>query len=116
MSAARDSARVGGEPENTRTILVNRARRRYAPVKPLEDYVTPLLRQVLSQIDGPDPRVNEVVSALVKHLHAFVEEVRADLSCAQGGASPWEEVPLLEPACDECRPMAGPTRSRQARL
>ncbi|MEV4568632.1 dioxygenase [Nonomuraea sp. NPDC049419] len=42
----------------------------------MEDDVTPLLRQVLSQIDGPDPRVNEVVSALVKHLHAFVEEVR----------------------------------------
>jgi catechol 1,2-dioxygenase len=42
----------------------------------LEDYVTPLLRQVLSQIDGPDPRINEVVSALVRHLHAFVEEVR----------------------------------------
>ncbi|PZG11775.1 dioxygenase family protein [Nonomuraea aridisoli] len=38
--------------------------------------MTPLLRQVLSQIDGPDPRVNELVSALVKHLHAFVEEVR----------------------------------------
>ncbi|MET8863505.1 dioxygenase [Nonomuraea sp. NPDC004580] len=38
--------------------------------------MTPLLRQVLSQIDGPDPRVNEVVSALVKHLHVFVEEVR----------------------------------------
>ncbi|MEV0614574.1 dioxygenase [Nonomuraea sp. NPDC050404] len=38
--------------------------------------MTPLLRQVLSQIDGPDPRVNEVVSALVRHLHAFVEEVR----------------------------------------
>ncbi|MFI7618331.1 dioxygenase [Nonomuraea terrae] len=38
--------------------------------------MTPLLRQVLSQIDGPDPRVNELVSGLVKHLHAFVEEVR----------------------------------------
>ncbi len=38
--------------------------------------MTPLLRQVLSQVDGPDPRVNEVVSALVSHLHAFVEEVR----------------------------------------
>ncbi|MCF6468595.1 6-chlorohydroxyquinol-1,2-dioxygenase [Nonomuraea sp. MG754425] len=38
--------------------------------------MTPLLRQVLSQIDGPDPRINEVVSALVSHLHAFVEEVR----------------------------------------
>ncbi|MEV0168264.1 dioxygenase [Nonomuraea fuscirosea] len=36
----------------------------------------PLLRQVLDQIDGPDPRVNELVSALVSHLHAFVEEVR----------------------------------------
>ncbi|MEV4170521.1 dioxygenase [Nonomuraea sp. NPDC049709] len=38
--------------------------------------MTPLLRQVLSQIDGPDPRVNEVVAALVSHLHAFVEETR----------------------------------------
>ncbi|SDL18004.1 catechol 1,2-dioxygenase [Nonomuraea maritima] len=38
--------------------------------------MTPLLRQVLSQIDGPDPRVNELVSALVTHLHAFVDETR----------------------------------------
>ncbi|WP_188192049.1 dioxygenase family protein [Nonomuraea sp. SYSU D8015] len=38
--------------------------------------MTPLLRQVLSQVDGPDPRLNELVSALVTHLHAFVEEVR----------------------------------------
>lgn len=38
--------------------------------------MTPLLRQVLSQIDGPDPRLNELVSALVTHLHAFVEETR----------------------------------------
>ncbi|MBT2230465.1 dioxygenase [Nonomuraea sp. NEAU-A123] len=38
--------------------------------------MTPLLRQVLSQVDGPDPRLNEIVSALVTHLHAFVEEVR----------------------------------------
>ncbi|GAA3567561.1 intradiol ring-cleavage dioxygenase [Nonomuraea rosea] len=34
------------------------------------------LDQVLSQVDGPDPRLNEIVSALVTHLHAFVEEVR----------------------------------------
>ncbi|MGP3964722.1 dioxygenase family protein [Nonomuraea sp. 3N208] len=38
--------------------------------------MTPLLRQVLSQVDGPDPRLNEIVSALVTHLHAFVEEMR----------------------------------------
>ncbi|MEV0384308.1 dioxygenase [Nonomuraea sp. NPDC050643] len=38
--------------------------------------MTPLLRQVLSQVDGPDPRINEVVAALVTHLHNFVEEVR----------------------------------------
>lgn len=37
---------------------------------------TPLLRQVLGQINGSDPRLNEIVSALVTHLHAFVEEVR----------------------------------------
>ncbi|MFI6926836.1 dioxygenase [Nonomuraea spiralis] len=35
-----------------------------------------LVRQVLAQVDGPDPRVNEIVSALVAHLHAFVAEVR----------------------------------------
>ncbi|TMR24308.1 6-chlorohydroxyquinol-1,2-dioxygenase [Nonomuraea turkmeniaca] len=38
--------------------------------------MTPLLRQVLSQVDGPDPRLNELVRALVTHLHAFVEETR----------------------------------------
>ncbi|AWS43649.1 dioxygenase [Streptosporangium sp. 'caverna'] len=38
--------------------------------------MTPLLRQVLGQVNSPDPRLNEIVSALVTHLHAFVEEVR----------------------------------------
>jgi len=35
-----------------------------------------LVRQVLDQVKGPDPRVDEIVSALVAHLHAFVAEVR----------------------------------------
>ncbi|MFI7694977.1 dioxygenase [Nonomuraea sp. NPDC049655] len=35
-----------------------------------------LVRQVLDQVDAPDPRVGEIVSALIVHLHAFVDEVR----------------------------------------
>ncbi|MDP4500977.1 hydroxyquinol 1,2-dioxygenase [Nonomuraea sp. NBC_00507] len=38
--------------------------------------MTALLHQVLSQVDGPDPRLNELVRGLVTHLHAFVEEAR----------------------------------------
>jgi hydroxyquinol 1,2-dioxygenase len=35
-----------------------------------------LLRNVLSKVDGPDPRVNELISSLITHLHAFVADVR----------------------------------------
>ncbi|MFI7470430.1 dioxygenase [Nonomuraea sp. NPDC049646] len=35
-----------------------------------------LVRQVLDQVDAPDPRVGELVRALIAHLHAFVDEVR----------------------------------------
>ncbi|GHF53526.1 catechol 1,2-dioxygenase [Amycolatopsis bartoniae] len=35
-----------------------------------------LLASVLGQIRGSDPRLNELVSSLVRHLHAFVRETR----------------------------------------
>ncbi|GII76582.1 6-chlorohydroxyquinol-1,2-dioxygenase [Sphaerisporangium rufum] len=35
-----------------------------------------LSRRVLGQVAGPDPRTNEIVAALVRHLHAFVAEIR----------------------------------------
>ncbi|MFD0689671.1 dioxygenase family protein [Actinomadura fibrosa] len=37
---------------------------------------TRLLKQVLATVDGDDPRLKQVVSALVTHLHAFVNDVR----------------------------------------
>lgn len=36
----------------------------------------PLLKQVLATVDGEDERLNEIVSSLVTHLHAFVNDVR----------------------------------------
>ncbi|MEV0592839.1 dioxygenase [Nonomuraea cavernae] len=36
----------------------------------------PLLRQVLRGVNGSDERLNEVVSSLITHLHAFVADVR----------------------------------------
>ena len=36
----------------------------------------PILNTVLSQIRSDDPRVNQLVSSLVTHLHAFVDEVK----------------------------------------
>ena len=35
-----------------------------------------LLTAVLGQVKGDDPRINELVSALIRHLHAFVRETR----------------------------------------
>lgn len=37
---------------------------------------TELLRSVLATVDGPDPRLNELVSSLIRHLHAFVDDAR----------------------------------------
>jgi hydroxyquinol 1,2-dioxygenase len=36
----------------------------------------PLLKQVLRTVDGEDERLNQIVSSLVTHLHAFVNDVR----------------------------------------
>ncbi|MFJ3027062.1 dioxygenase [Streptomyces tendae] len=36
----------------------------------------PLLAQVLRTVDGKDDRLNEIVTSLITHLHAFVDEVR----------------------------------------
>ncbi|MFB9471494.1 ATP-binding protein [Nonomuraea salmonea] len=53
-----------------------------------------------------------IVIALAERLGVAGDEdgrvVWADLSCDQGGPSPWDGVPLLEPTCAQCRPMAGP--------
>jgi hydroxyquinol 1,2-dioxygenase len=35
-----------------------------------------LLEAVLASADGPDPRANELMRALIRHLHAFVRETR----------------------------------------
>ena len=35
-----------------------------------------LLGQVLGQVQGDDPRFSELISALIRHLHAFVRETR----------------------------------------
>jgi hypothetical protein len=35
-----------------------------------------LLEAVLAQTHGDDPRANELISALIRHLHAFVRETR----------------------------------------
>jgi hydroxyquinol 1,2-dioxygenase len=35
-----------------------------------------LLDAVLASADGPDPRANELIRALIRHLHAFVRETR----------------------------------------
>jgi hydroxyquinol 1,2-dioxygenase len=35
-----------------------------------------LLQAVLARTDGPDARVNELITALIRHLHAFVRETQ----------------------------------------
>jgi catechol 1,2-dioxygenase len=41
-----------------------------------EDRLDALLTAVLGQVQGDDPRINELVSSLIRHLHAFVRETR----------------------------------------
>ena len=41
-----------------------------------DDRLDALLGAVLAATDGPDPRANELVTALIRHLHAFVRETR----------------------------------------
>jgi len=41
-----------------------------------EQRLDALLDAVLASADGPDPRANELVRALIRHLHAFVRETR----------------------------------------
>jgi catechol 1,2-dioxygenase len=41
-----------------------------------EDRLDALLTAVLGQVRGDDPRTDELVSALIRHLHAFVRETR----------------------------------------
>jgi hydroxyquinol 1,2-dioxygenase len=41
-----------------------------------EQRLDALLDAVLASADGPDPRANELVRALIQHLHAFVRETR----------------------------------------
>lgn len=40
------------------------------------DTASDLLRNVLSKVDGPDPRINDLVSSLIAHLHAFIADVQ----------------------------------------
>lgn len=41
-----------------------------------DDRLDALLTAVLGQVQGDDPRTNELVSSLIRHLHAFVRETR----------------------------------------
>jgi hydroxyquinol 1,2-dioxygenase len=41
-----------------------------------EDRLDALVTAVLGQVKGDDPRTNELVGALIRHLHAFVRETR----------------------------------------
>jgi catechol 1,2-dioxygenase len=41
-----------------------------------EDRLDALLTAVLGQVKGDDPRTEELVGALIRHLHAFVRETR----------------------------------------
>ncbi|MET8863488.1 ATP-binding protein [Nonomuraea sp. NPDC004580] len=76
----------------------------------------PVVRQPGQEDLAESGRGLAIVVALAERLGVAGDEggrvVWADLSCDQGGdppwESPWEEVPLLEPACDRCRPAAGP--------
>ena len=41
-----------------------------------EERLDALLTAVLGQVQGADPRTNELISSLIRHLHAFVRETR----------------------------------------
>src|SRR5579863_5244661 len=54
--------RVGQQPEGTQMIIENQA------------MVTDAVIEAVSRVD--DPRLREILLALVRHLHGFVREVR----------------------------------------